>query len=110
MDLDNIAEMMEAFQQDKDDCLAFLRNQNVSSPEQALANATIISTIERLDEAMHTASEAMVTMAMMLALSTPTESVGMFVGKMLEEEGTASLMRMILFLINAYLQEGDLDA
>jgi len=107
MDLDNIAEMMEAFQQDKDDCLAFLRNQNVSSPEQALANATIVSTIERLDEAMHTASEAMLTMAMMLAFSTPTESVAMFVEKMMAEEETAPLMKMILFLVSTYLQEGD---
>ncbi len=107
MDFENMVKMMEAFQQDKDDCLAFLRDQNVSSPEQALANATIVSTIERLDEAMNTASEAMLTMAMMLAFSTPTESVAMFVEKMMEEEETAPLMRMILFLISTYIQEGE---
>lgn len=107
MDFENIVKMMEAFQQDKDDCLAFLRDQNVSSPEQALANATIVSTIERLDEAMHVASEGMLIMAMMLALTTPTEKLAMFIEHMMDDEETAPLIRMILFLVASYFEEVD---
>jgi hypothetical protein len=106
-DIDGINEMMESFMADLNDSVNYLRDKEISSPEEAVANATIVSTIQRLEQSMTMASEMIHLMAMMLVLSSPTDTLSHFIEEISKDDDYVGVMNTILAMIAHYIPKED---
>lgn len=104
MNFDELTAMLETFRQDFNDSINWL-SKPAESVEDELAMATIISVVNRFDEGMVAASEAIIAMAFMLTLCTPTTALNQFIAESLEDEETADTMRMILAMISTFVSD-----
>lgn len=101
---DGIFALIESFESDLESSLTYLRTKAGDSLEDEIAMATIVSTIENLNQASIAASSMVSTMAMLLSLCEPTDAAAHFMDACMEEsDSLATQITLIQAMISYYI-------